>query len=142
LALVLAIFLGRDGYRILENTFWVTQSMIALHSKVCHSDFLADGILQNEKWRELVVSHEVNAGVAAMFADFRSALRGLCDGNGRGAESGEAEPCSRNGNRILPPGGGFGSEDPSVNREMTCRLMVEDVVDGGMDVEKTLRRSR
>jgi NAD(P)-dependent dehydrogenase (short-subunit alcohol dehydrogenase family) len=49
---------------------------------------------------------------------------------------------SCDGNRILPPGGCFGSEDPKCRPRDEMSLMVEDVVDGGMDVEKTLRGSR
>jgi hypothetical protein len=49
---------------------------------------------------------------------------------------------SCNGNRILPPGGCFGSEDPKRRPRDEMSLMVEGIVDGGMDVEKPLRRSR
>jgi hypothetical protein len=41
----------------------------------------------------------------------------------------------------LPPGGCFGSEDPKCRPRDQMSLMVEGVVDGGMDVEKTLRGS-
>ena len=45
------------------------------------------------------------------------------------------------GNRVLPLGGCFGSEDPKCGPRDEMSLMVEGVVDGGMDVEKTLRGS-
>jgi hypothetical protein len=54
-----------------------------------------------------------------------------------------SNPVSCDGNRrILPPGGSFGSEDPKRRPRDEMSLMVEGVVDGGMDVEKTLRGSR
>jgi hypothetical protein len=40
----------------------------------------------------------------------------------------------------LPPGGCFGSENPKRRPRDEMALMVEGVVDGGMDVEKTLAR--
>jgi hypothetical protein len=46
------------------------------------------------------------------------------------------------GNCILPPGGCFGSEDPKRRSRDEMSLMVESIVDGGMDVEKPLRGSR
>jgi hypothetical protein len=49
---------------------------------------------------------------------------------------------SCDGNRILPPGGCFGSEDPKRRPRDEMSLMVESVVDRGMDVEKPLRGSR
>jgi hypothetical protein len=55
---------------------------------------------------------------------------------------GEVEPCFSDGDRILPPGGCFGSEDPKCRSRDEMSLMVEGVVDGGMDVEKPLRASR
>ena len=42
----------------------------------------------------------------------------------------------------MPPGGCFGSEDPKRRPRDEMSLMVESIVDGGMDVEKTLRGSR
>jgi hypothetical protein len=53
---------------------------------------------------------------------------------------GEVEPCSCDRNRILPLGGCFGAEDPKRRPRDEMSLMIEGVVDGGMDVEKTLRR--
>jgi hypothetical protein len=55
---------------------------------------------------------------------------------------GEVELVSCDGNRILPPGGCFGSEDPKRRPRDEMSLMVERVVDGGMDIKKTLRGSR
>jgi len=40
------------------------------------------------------------------------------------------------------PGGRFGSEDPKRRPRDEMSLMVEGVVNGGMNVEKTLRGSR
>jgi hypothetical protein len=51
-------------------------------------------------------------------------------------------PVSCDDNRILPPGGGFGSEDPKRGSRDEMSLMVEGVVDSGMDPEKPLRGSR
>jgi hypothetical protein len=48
---------------------------------------------------------------------------------------------SCDGNRILPLGGCFGSEDPKCGPRDEMSLMVEGVVDGGMDAEKSLRGS-
>jgi hypothetical protein len=55
---------------------------------------------------------------------------------------GEVEPISCDSNHILPPGGCFGSEDPKCGPRDEMSLMVEGVVDGGMDIEKALRGSR
>jgi hypothetical protein len=41
----------------------------------------------------------------------------------------------------LPACGSFGSEDPKRRPRDEMSLMVEGVVDGGMDIEKTLRGS-
>jgi hypothetical protein len=49
---------------------------------------------------------------------------------------------SCDGNRSLPSGGCFGSEDPKRRPRDEMSLMVESIVDGGMEVEKTLRGSR
>jgi hypothetical protein len=57
-------------------------------------------------------------------------------------ELARSNPVSCDGNRILPLGGCFGSEDPKRRPRDEMSLMVEGVVDGGMDVEKTLRGSR
>jgi hypothetical protein len=69
-------------------------------------------------------------------------VEGLVTVMGRVQRVSEVEPCSCEGNRILPPGGGFGSEDPKCRPRDEMSLMVEGIVDGGLDVEKTLRRSR
>jgi hypothetical protein len=55
---------------------------------------------------------------------------------------GEVNPVSGDGNRMLPLDGGFGSENPKGGPRDEMTLMVEGVVDGGMDVEKSLRGSR
>ena len=49
---------------------------------------------------------------------------------------------SCDGNRILPPGGCFGSEDLKRRPRDEMSLMVEGIVDSGMDVEKPLRGLR
>jgi hypothetical protein len=46
------------------------------------------------------------------------------------------------GNRILPPGGCLDSEYPKDRPRDEMSLMVEGIVDGGMDVEKMLSGSR
>jgi hypothetical protein len=48
---------------------------------------------------------------------------------------------SCDGNRILPPGCLFGSEDPKRRPRDEMSLMVEGIADGGMNVEKPLRGS-
>jgi hypothetical protein len=57
-------------------------------------------------------------------------------------ELARSNPVSCDGNRILPPGGGFGFENPKCRPRDEMSLMVEGVVDGGMDVEKPLHGSR
>ena len=49
---------------------------------------------------------------------------------------------SCDGNRILPAGGCFSSEDPKGRPRDEMSLMVEGVVNGGIDIQKTLRGSR
>ena len=57
-------------------------------------------------------------------------------------EAARSDLVSCDGNRVLPLGGCFGSEDPKCGPRDEMSLMVEGVVDGGMDIEKTLRGSR
>ena len=74
-----------------------------------------------------------------MLAQGRAGIVTVTGGVQRGASS---DPVSCDGNRILPPGGCFGSEDPKGRPRDEMSLMVEGVVNGGMDIEKTLRGSR
>jgi hypothetical protein len=55
---------------------------------------------------------------------------------------GKVEPVSCGGNRILPADGCFDSDNPKRRSRDEMSLMVEGIVDGGMDVEKPLRGSR
>src|SRR5207248_9578910 len=73
------------------------------------------------------------------FSHDREGIVTVTGGVQRGASS---DPVSCDGNRVLPLGGCFGSEDPKCGPRDEMSLMVEGVVDGGMDVEKTLRGSR
>jgi hypothetical protein len=54
----------------------------------------------------------------------------------------EIEPYFMRQQPHLAPGRCFGSEDPKRRPRDEMSLMVEGVVDGGMDVEKPLRGSR
>ena len=60
----------------------------------------------------------------------------------RSREVARSNRVSCDGNRILPPGGGFGSEDAKGRPRDQMSLMVEGVVYSGMDIEKAPGGSR
>src|ERR1700722_8523395 len=73
----------------------------------------------------------------------QNCLARLCHANGvRSREVARSNRVSCDGNRILPPGGGFGSEDAKGRPRDQMSLMVEGVVYSGMDIEKVLGGSR
>src|SRR5690348_17027169 len=81
--------------------------------------------------------------VALLCDGYEGSLPRLCHGNGvRSREAAKSNRVSCDGNRILPPSGGFGSEEAKGRPRDQMSLMVEGVVYSGMDIEKALGGSR